>query len=147
MILRKLLRDFFLHAHIETTEKRAKVLKVYVDRIVSKTKERTEANKNYLLRYFPQTRFVNVLFDQVGPAVKAITGGYVRTVRLHQRITDGAVMMRVEWAHPVVISWEPVTKASKASRAKALSEKTSEVKKPKAAPAKKSKLTEKESTK
>jgi len=105
MILRKLLTSFFIHSHVETTEKKARVLKTFLDRIVAKTREETQANKNYLLRYFPKTSFISVLFTQVGPAVKAIEGGYVRTVRIAQRQNDASTMVRVEWAHPVVLDW------------------------------------------
>jgi len=105
MIMRKLLMNFLLNAHIETTETKAKALRATLDRVVAKTREETESNKNYLLRYFPDARMIRVLFGQVGPAVKDIAGGYVRIVRLNQRENDGALMARVEWAHPVVIDW------------------------------------------
>lgn len=113
MILRKMMRNFFMYAHIETTEKRGKILKRFLDRVVSKTREQTESNKNYLLRYFPEKKIIETLFSQVGPAVKDIAGGYVRIVRKNQRENDGAMMVRVEWAHPVVIDWNDKKAESK----------------------------------
>lgn len=98
--------NFFKNSYIVTTEKRGKILKRFLDIIVSKTREEKESNKNYLLRYFPSKTFVATLFAQVGPAVRDIAGGYVRVVRMNQRDNDGALMVRVEWAHPVVIDWE-----------------------------------------
>ncbi len=117
MILRKLLTSFFLSSHLVTTEKKARVLKTFLDRIVAKTRVESEANKNYLLRYFPKTSFVNVLFKQVGPAIKAIEGGYVRTVRLMRRQNDATTMVRVEWAHPVVLDWGVPAKEKKVKMA------------------------------
>lgn len=105
MLMRKLMKNFIGSSHIETTIARAKALKVYMDRIVSKTRVYSESNKNYLLRYFPEKKYQKVLFDQIGPAIAKISGGYVRIVRLGQRDNDGAMMARVEWAHPVVIDW------------------------------------------
>ena len=106
MLMRKLMKNFISSSQIETTITRAKALKVYMDRIVSKTRVYSESNKNYLLRYFPEKKYQKVLFDQIGPAVAKISGGYVRIVRLGKRDNDGAMMARVEWAHPVVIDWE-----------------------------------------
>jgi|GEM_PF-436032 len=106
MMMRKLMKNFIRSSHIETTITRAKALKVYMDRIVSKTRVYSEANKNYLLRYFPEKKYQRVLFNQIGPAVAKISGGYVRIVRLGRRNNDGALMARLEWAHPVVIDWE-----------------------------------------
>ena len=113
MLMRKLMKNFMSSSHIETTIARAKALKVYMDRIVSKTRVYSESNKNYLLRYFPEKKYQKVLFDQIGPAIAKISGGYVRIVRLGQRDNDGAMMARVEWAHPVVIDWESKKKSSK----------------------------------
>lgn len=111
MILRKMMRNFIVNSHIKTSEKRAKILKRYLDIVVSKSKEYSEANKNYLLRYFPDKNIISILFDQVGPAVKDINGGYVRIVRLNKRESDASMRVRLEWAHPVVIDKTP--KASK----------------------------------
>lgn len=113
MILRKMMTNFFLNSHIVTTEKRGKILKRFLDRIVSKTRNESESNKNYLLRYFPNKTMIQTLFSQVGTAVKSIEGGYVRIVRMNQRDNDGSMMVRVEWAHPVVIDWEQKTAKKK----------------------------------
>jgi large subunit ribosomal protein L17 len=104
-IMKKLMYNFLRFNHITTTERKAKALKMYMDRAISKTKEKTEANKNYLLSFFPNSAIIKVLFEQVGPAVAKINGGFVKTTRINQRETDGALMVKVQWAHPVVIDW------------------------------------------
>ena len=118
MLMRKLMKNFISSSQIETTITRAKALKVYMDRIVSKTRVYSEYNKNYLLRYFPEKKYQKVLFDQIGPAVAKISGGYVRIVRLGKRDNDGAMMARVEWAHPVVIDWENKKSSKKTNQTK-----------------------------
>jgi len=108
MMMRKLMKNFIRASHIETTIPRAKALKIYMDRVVSKALVYTESNKNYLLRYFPEKMYQRVLFTQIGPALSKIRGGYVRIIRLSQRDNDGAMMARMEWAHPVVVDWENI---------------------------------------
>lgn len=105
MIMRKLMYNFLRDSRITTTEARAKALKMYLERIISKAKEKTESNKNYILRYFPNKKIISVLFDQVGPAFANINGGYVKIVRLSQRENDAAMMVQLLWAHPVVVDW------------------------------------------
>lgn len=141
MMMRKLMKNFIKSSHIETTITRAKALKVYMDRIVSKTRVYSESNKNFLLRYFPEKDFQRVLFTQIGPAVAKISGGYVRIVRLTHRDNDGAMMARLEWAHPVVVDWEN-KKSPKKSEVKTPKEETqpkTEPKEKKKAEVKKSK--------
>jgi len=122
MILRKMLRNFFLNSHLETTEKRAKILRSSLDRLIGKSRVESEANKNYILRYITEQEIVRALFAQVGPAVKDIAGGYVRLIRKNQRQSDAAMMVRVEWAHPVIIDWGDTKKKEAVKKTKAQAE-------------------------
>ena len=106
MMVKKLLINFLKSSKLVITEKRGKALKMYLDRVLPKTKEQTESNKNYLLRYFPQKKVVDVLFTQVGPSIKDINGGYTTLTKLTQRDSDGAYMVKIQWAHPVTINWD-----------------------------------------
>lgn len=114
MIVRKLLLNFLTHSHIVTTQKKGKVLKTIADKLVHKLKSKTESNKNVLLKYFPNSKLVNKLFDEVGAQVKNVNGGFLRVVKLNQRESDGSLMVRVEWAHPVVFNLKDV-KANKSN--------------------------------
>ncbi len=105
MMVKKLLFNFLKSSQLVITQKRGKALKTYLDRVLSKTKVRSEANKNYLLRYFSQPKVVDILFAQVGPALQGIEGGFTSLTRLNQRDSDSADMVRIQWAHPVSIDW------------------------------------------
>lgn len=119
MLFRKLMLNFLQNAKLTTTISKAKALKSALERVISKSRVKTESNKNYLLKFFPKRVVFDVMFDQVGPAFPKLTGGYVRVVRLSERVTDGAMIGRVEWAHPVVIKWIKEEKAvAKKSAAK-----------------------------
>ena len=126
MLMRKLAVNFISYGTMVTTEKKAKTLRPFIERLVEKAKTKSEANKNYLLRVFTVPKFMTIMVDQVGPALQDKQGGYIRLTRLNQRDSDGAIMTRVEWAHPVVIATEEVKPAAK-KEAKV----TPEVKEPK----------------
>ncbi len=103
MLLRKLAVNFVEHGKMITTEKKGKALTSYIGKLVEKTKVRNEANKNFLLHHFNSVKIVNSLFDKVGPVVKDINGGHTVLKRLQQRYSDGAMMVQVTWARPVLM--------------------------------------------
>ena len=113
MLLKKLSSNFLTHGKITTTQKKAKAVKSEIDRIVSKSKKKTQSNKNYLLSHLTQKNLVTVLFDQIAPIVKTRTGGYTRIIKLGTRDSDGAEMARVEWVDRVVLNQEKKKKAKK----------------------------------
>ena len=96
MLIRKLAFNFFQSGRMVTTLKKAKVMKTTVDILVGKMKEKKESNKNWLLRYMPDIKTVNILFDQVGPSIQNISGGFVRVIKLNQRDSDGTLMAQLE---------------------------------------------------
>lgn len=132
-ILRKLLLSFFTHSHLVTTEKKGRVLKSALDVLVSKLRDSKQSNVNIVLKYLADARFVKSLFQNVGPQVQNITGGYVRLVKMGQRENDGTSMVRVEWAHPVVVDFSNKKKES----AKTVKPEPKDVKSSKVAPSEK----------
>lgn len=106
MIMRKLVVNFLQRAHVVTTLARGKIMKQRLDRVVSRMKTRSEQNTIFLKQYFPDQKIIDMLYDQVGKAIAKIDGGYIRIERMNQRLRDGAMMVRVEWAHPIVIDWD-----------------------------------------
>lgn len=120
MIMRKLVVNFLEHGHVLTTLARAKAMKQRLDRVISRMKKRSEQNTIYLKRYFPDRKTIDMFYDQVGKAIATIDGGYVRIERMNQRPRDGAMMVRVEWAHAIVIDWDGKKDVEKAITEKSL---------------------------
>jgi large subunit ribosomal protein L17 len=77
-------------------------MQMVIEKLVSKAKTKTEANKNQILSYFGEQDLVDRLFDTVGPAFEKIKGGYTKVTLLEQRQSDGAMMAQITWAHPFV---------------------------------------------
>lgn len=102
MLMRKLAANFISKGKIITTIKKAKIVKSHIERLVEKSKIKTEANKNYLLRFIANRKLITFLFDTVGTALKNISGGYVRIIKMGSRESDGSEMAKLEWAHPIV---------------------------------------------
>lgn len=103
MVMRKLVVNFIKAGKITTTEKKAKLLKMYLERLLEKSKAVSESNKNYLLSVLADNKLVQMLFESVGPTISDRTGGYIKMQKLNQRESDGALMVKLEWTSPVVI--------------------------------------------
>ena len=127
MLFRKLMLNFLQNAKLTTTLSKAKALKSSLERFISRSRVKSEANKNYLLKFFPKRVVNEVMFDQVGTAFSKLTGGYVRVIRLNERITDGAMVARVEWAHPIVVKWQKDEKIKEDKGAKKAKDQKSEI--------------------
>lgn len=104
MLIRKLSYNFLMHGSIKTTERKAKVLKQHIERMVEKMKERSEANTNVLKRYGVPVSLINSLYEQVPGAIGDLKGGYVRVEKLSIRYSDGAPMAKLSWTKPVVLT-------------------------------------------
>lgn len=103
MMLRKLAYNFLTRGKMTTTITKGKILKSYLDKTLVKTSERTEANKNFLMRKFSDYKLVNMLFKTVGPVLKGKTGGFTRLIKLGTRESDGVQIVKLEWVYPVVL--------------------------------------------
>jgi large subunit ribosomal protein L17 len=102
MLMRQMCRNFFLEQKITTTKERVKAIQIIIEKLVSKSKVQSEANKNEILKFFGEKALVERLFSTVGPAFEKINGGYTKMTLLEQRQSDGAMMAQLTWAHPFV---------------------------------------------
>lgn len=102
MLIKKLVSNFLRHGSLITTLKKAKATKTAVERLVEKAKNKTESNKNYLLKTVSNRETISFLFEEVGPSLREKKGGYVRVLKLGERASDGALCGKLEWTHPIV---------------------------------------------
>jgi len=110
MMRTKLVVNFIKRGKLVTTIKRARALKQEIEKLVKKAKKNTQANRNSLLNKVGSWTITETLFNEVGPALQAQSGGYVRVTRLGMRESDGAEIGRVEWAYPVITTEEKKVK-------------------------------------
>ena len=86
------------HGKIETTEARAKEIRPFVERLVTLAKEDTVARRRLVSgRIFNQDPETKKLFTEIAPKYKDVNGGYLRVIKLGQRIGDGSPMAIIEF--------------------------------------------------
>lgn len=103
MMLRKLAHNFLTEGKLETTKHKAKAAQSIVERIVTKAKTHTEADKKFILKHITEPSVLTVIVAEIAPALKDVKSGYTRVINVGMRSTDGADIARLEWAYPVVI--------------------------------------------
>lgn len=95
-LLRDLATSFFLAGKIRTTEAKAKELRGLTERLITRSRVDTLANRRYLLHYLYTEAAVKKAFKDVGPKMQGRSGGYTRIVKLGNRQGDGAPMVQLE---------------------------------------------------
>lgn len=95
-LFRSLMRAFFLHGRIQTTEAKAKAIKGRLEKFVTKAKRRGETARGELLKSFDKD-IVDKLITEIAPRFESRPGGYTRFVKLGGRVKDNASMVLLEW--------------------------------------------------
>lgn len=92
---KSLARSLFLRGRIETTEAKAKELRPFAEKLVTRAKKGDVSAHRYFTRYFDE-RTVKKLVNELGPRYKERPGGYTRIIKLGPRQGDGAEMAVIE---------------------------------------------------
>lgn len=85
-----------LHKRIETTVAKAKALKMYVEPLVTKSKEDTTHSRRVVFSYLKDKYAVTELFRVIAPAVGDRPGGYTRILKTGFRLGDAADICFIE---------------------------------------------------
>jgi large subunit ribosomal protein L17 len=84
------------HKRINTTEAKAKALRVFVEPIITKSKKDTTHNRRLAFKVLRNKYSVTELFKEVAVKVADRPGGYLRIIKLGNRQGDNASMCMVE---------------------------------------------------
>ncbi|ASS49838.1 MAG: 50S ribosomal protein L17 [Candidatus Fluviicola riflensis] len=84
------------HKRINTTIAKAKALRVYVEPIITKSKDDTTHNRRTAFSYLKSKEAVTELFRTIAPKIADRPGGYTRIIRTGYRLGDNAEMCLIE---------------------------------------------------
>lgn len=85
------------HKRIQTTVAKAKALKMYVEPLVTKSKEDTTASRRCVFSYLKNKEAVAELFRTIAPKIANRPGGYTRVLHTGFRQGDGSEMALIEF--------------------------------------------------
>ena len=95
-MLANMASSLILHKQIETTVEKAKALRMYVEPLITKSKEDTTHSRRIVFSYLKQKEAVSELFRVIAPKVAERPGGYTRIVRTGFRVGDAADMAIIQ---------------------------------------------------
>ncbi|MDP9331469.1 MAG: 50S ribosomal protein L17 [Actinomycetota bacterium] len=96
LMLSTLAAQLFTHEAINTTQAKAKMLRPYAEKLITKAKKGDLASRREVLKDITDRDVVARLFHEIAPRFEERDGGYTRIMKLGPRNGDGAPMARIE---------------------------------------------------
>ena len=96
-LLSNMASSLILHKRIETTVAKAKAVRMFVEPLVTKSKEDTTHSRRIVFSYLKQKEAVTELFRTIAPKVAERPGGYTRILKTGFRLGDAAEMCSIEF--------------------------------------------------
>lgn len=95
-LLSNLAVSLILHKRISTTVAKAKALKIYIEPLITKSKNDNQNSRRVVFSYLGQKEAVTELFGEVAPKIVNRPGGYTRILRTGNRLGDNAETCIIE---------------------------------------------------
>ena len=96
-ILRNLSRALIEHGRVVTTEAKARRLRPFVEKLVTKARKGDLHSRRQALSVLQDRTIVHRLFAEVAPLFSERPGGYTRIMKLGQRRGDATPMAIIEF--------------------------------------------------
>ena len=99
-LLRSLARALIIDGKIMTTEAKAKELRPFVEKLVTKAKQATLVSRRLLVARLGgggEKEPVKTLIDTIAPKYKNRPGGYTRVIKIAPRKSDSSKMAVIEF--------------------------------------------------
>lgn len=88
--------SLILHKRISTTVAKAKALKMFVEPLITKSKNDNLNSRRVVFSYLGQKEAITELFGEVAPKIVNRPGGYTRILKTGNRIGDNAETCIIE---------------------------------------------------
>src|SRR5689334_5555862 len=95
-LMRSLASSLIERGAIETTEAKAKELRPFVEKLITKARSGTLHARRLAARHIHNRSTADRLFQEIGPRFASRPGGYTRILKTGHRKGDGAEMARIE---------------------------------------------------
>lgn len=95
-LMRNLATSLIENGAIETTEAKAKELRPFVEKLITKARAGTLHARRLAGRHIQKREAADKLFQEIGPRYASRMGGYTRILKTGHRKGDGAEMARIE---------------------------------------------------
>lgn len=124
-LLRNLANSFIEIGKMETTLVKAKYVKPYIEKAVTKARRGKDfTNIKNVSNLVTTDKAVKILFDEIASKYTTRPGGYTKIIKLPNRIGDNTPMARIEWVEERKVAKETKKpKIAKETKTKAIKSK------------------------
>ncbi len=95
-MLANMANSLIIHKRISTTTAKAKALRMYVEPLITRSKEDTTHSRRIVFSHLQDKDAVSELFRDVAPKIVNRPGGYTRILKTGNRLGDAADMCIIE---------------------------------------------------
>lgn len=96
-LLKALTTSLLTKETIETSEAKAKELRPYVEKLVTRAKNDSVASRRLIASKIGNGPALEKLFTDIAPKYKTRPGGYTRIVKLPRRLSDGSFRAMIQF--------------------------------------------------
>ncbi len=112
-MLANMASSLIFHKRINTTVAKAKALQVYIEPLITKSKDDSSHSRRIVFSHLKNKEAVTELFRTIAPKIADRPGGYTRVLKTGFRQGDGADMALIEF-----VDFNEAALASSAKKAK-----------------------------
>lgn len=95
-LMRNLATSVILYEHVNMTEAKAKAVRPMVERLITRGRVKSLANRRELMKVLMHESAVNKILEELGPRYAIRPGGYTRIIKLNPRKGDGAEIAQIQ---------------------------------------------------
>ena len=95
--MKNMATSLVLHKRINTTLAKAKALRVFLEPLITKSKENTVHNRRVIFSYLQSKEAIKELFGTIAQRIGDRPGGYLRVIKSGFRRSDAAEMAMIEF--------------------------------------------------
>ena len=88
--------SLILHKKINTTLAKAKALRMYIEPLLTKSKDDSTHSRRVVFSYLQDKHAVSMLFKDISSKIADRPGGYTRILKMGNRLGDNADMCLIE---------------------------------------------------
>ena len=97
-LINSLALNLIVREKIKTTEPKAKELRPFIEKIITRAKKNDLASRRLVIsKLSNRSKEVKKVFDKIAPKYAEKNGGYTRILKLGARKSDGAKMAIIEF--------------------------------------------------
>jgi large subunit ribosomal protein L17 len=131
-MLSNMATSLILHKRVSTTLAKAKALRIYIEPLITRSKEDSTHSRRLVFSYLQSKEAVSELFREISQKVAERPGGYTRILKTGNRLGDNADMCIVELVdyNETMLSTKEAGKAKATRRRRTTKKSASEETKP-----------------